>query len=96
MLDVKKIRQDFPMLDNKVMQGHPLVYFDSAATSLKPRCVIEAMNDYYYNFNSNVHRGDYDIAAKADQIYEKSREVVANFINANTKDDRRIKNRGDN
>ena len=47
MLDVKKIRQDFPMLDNKVMQGHPLVYFDSAATSLKPRCVIEAMNDYY-------------------------------------------------
>ena len=86
MLDVKKIRQDFPMLDNKVMQGHPLVYFDSAATSLKPRCVIEAMNDYYYNFNSNVHRGDYDIAAKADQTYEKAREVVANFINANTKE----------
>ena len=52
MLDVMKIRQDFPMLDNKVMQDHPLVYFDSAATSLKPKCVIEAMNDYYYNFNS--------------------------------------------
>ena len=86
MFDVSKIRKDFPMLDNKIMQGHPLVYFDSAATSLKPKCVIEAMNDYYYNFNSNVHRGDYDIAAKADQTYEKAREVVANFINANTKE----------
>ena len=86
MLDVKKIRQDFPMLDNKTMQGHPLVYFDSAATSLKPKCVIEAMNDYYYNFNSNVHRGDYDIAAKADKTYESARETIANFINANSKE----------
>ena len=83
MLDVKKIRLDFPMLDNKIMQGHDLVYFDSAATSLKPKCVIEAMNDYYFNYNSNVHRGDYDIAAKADQTYEKAREVIASFINAN-------------
>ena len=83
MLDVKKIRLDFPMLDNKIMQEHPLVYFDSAATSLKPKCVIEAMNDYYFNYNSNVHRGDYDIAAKADQTYENAREVIANFINAN-------------
>ena len=54
MLDVKKIRKDFPMLDNKIMQGHPLVYFDSAATSLKPRCVIEAMNDYYFNYFFNI------------------------------------------
>lgn len=84
MLDVKKIRQDFPMLDNKIMQGHQLVYFDSAATSLKPRCVIEAMNDYYFNYNSNVHRGDYDLAAKADSTYEEARSKVANFINANT------------
>ena len=83
MLDVKKIRLDFPMLDNKIMQGHNLVYFDSAATSLKPKCVIEAMNDYYFNYNSNVHRGDYDIAAKADQTYEKARETIASFINAN-------------
>ena len=83
MLDVKKIRLDFPMLDSKIMQGHNLVYFDSAATSLKPKCVIEAMNDYYFNYNSNVHRGDYDIAAKADQTYEKARETIASFINAN-------------
>ena len=86
MLDVKKIRNDFPMLDNKVMQGHPLVYFDSAATSLKPKCVIEAMTDYYYNYNSNVHRGDYDIAALADKTYEQAREVIAKFINAQTKE----------
>ena len=86
MLDVSKIRKDFPMLDNKVMQGHPLVYFDSAATSLKPRVVIEAMTDYYYNFNSNVHRGDYDIAAKADVCYENARKTVAKFINCSEKE----------
>ena len=86
MLDVKKIRKDFPMLDNKIMQGHPLVYFDSAATSLKPRQVIESMNDYYFNYNSNVHRGDYDIAAKADSVYENAREVIAKFINAESKE----------
>ena len=83
MLDILKIRKDFPMLDdNKTMQGHKLVYFDSAATSLKPRCVIEAMNDYYFNYNSNVHRGDYDLAAKADKIYEDTRANVAEFINS--------------
>ena len=81
MLDVNKIRKEFPMLDNKTMQDHPLVYFDNAATSLKPSCVIEAMNDYYFNFNSNVHRGDYDLAAKADKTYESTREIVAKFIN---------------
>lgn len=81
MLDVNKIRKDFPMLDNKIMQDHPLVYFDSAATSLKPYCVIDAMNDYYYNYNSNVHRGDYDLAAMADKNYEQTRKSVAKFIN---------------
>ncbi len=81
MLDIEKIRQDFPMLNNKTMQGQPLVYFDNAATSLKPKCVIDAMNDYYFNFNSNVHRGDYDLAAKADSTYENTRKTVAKFIN---------------
>ena len=57
MLDVKKIRNDFPMLDNKVMQGHPLVYFDSAATSLKPKCVIEAMTDALGKGDSIYLRG---------------------------------------
>lgn len=86
MLDVKKIRKDFPMLDNKIMQGHKLVYFDSAATSLKPKCVIEAMNDYYFNYNSNVHRGDYDLAAKADSNYEKTRLTLAKFLNCDFKE----------
>lgn len=82
-MDINEIRKDFPMLNNKVMQGKPLVYFDNAATSLKPKCVIEAMDDYYYNFTSNVHRGDYDLAAKTDSIYEQARKDIATFINGN-------------
>ena len=82
-MDINEIRKDFPMLNNKIMQGKPLVYFDNAATSLKPKCVIEAMDDYYYNFTSNVHRGDYDLAAKTDSIYEQARKDIATFINGN-------------
>ncbi len=82
-MDVLKIRKDFPMLDNKIMQGHPLVYFDNAATSLKPNQVINAINDYYKNYTSNVHRGDYDLAAFADKNYELARTTVAKFIHAN-------------
>lgn len=82
-MDINEIRKDFPMLNNKMMQGKPLVYFDNAATSLKPKCVIEAMDDYYYNFTSNVHRGDYDLAAKTDSIYEQTRKDIATFINGN-------------
>ena len=83
MLDVATIRKDFKILENTKMQGKDLIYFDSAATSLKPNCVIEAMNNYYYNFNSNVHRGDYDLAYKADTEYENARKTIAKFINAN-------------
>lgn len=82
-MNINEIRKDFPMLNNKTMQGHDLVYFDSAATSLKPKCVIDAMNDYYFNFTSNVHRGDYDLAAKTDKLYEEARKTIASFINAN-------------
>ncbi len=81
-MDVKSIRQDFQMLNNKTMQGKPLVYFDNAATSLKPNCVVDAIVDYYHNYTSNVHRGDYDLSAKADKEYEEARKVVAKFINA--------------
>ena len=84
MIDVRKIRKDFPMLDNTMMQGHKLVYFDSAATSLKPTCVLKAMEEYYTSYCSNVHRGDYDLAATTDKNYEKTREKVAKFINCNT------------
>lgn len=86
MIDIKKIREDFPMLNNKMMQGHKLVYFDSAATSLKPNCVIQAMNEYYTSYCSNVHRGDYDLAALTDKNYELTRQKVANLINCQSKE----------
>ena len=81
-MDIKKIRLDFPMLNNKTMQGKPLVYFDNGATSLKPQCVIDAISDYYSNFTANAHRGDYDIAHKVDQTFDDVRRKVAKFINA--------------
>lgn len=82
MFDVEKIRKDFPMLRGLKMQGKPLVYFDNAATTFKPYQVIESINDYLSNYTSNIHRGDYDIAFKADSEYENTRKVVAKFINS--------------
>ena len=76
--DVKKIRLDFPMYQN-----HPnLCYLDTGATSLKPRCVVEAMEDYYYNYGVNVHRGVYNLSYHATNVYEDSRQKIADFINA--------------
>ena len=70
-------REDFPMLNSEI------VYFDSGATSLKPKCVIDSVVDYYSNYSSNSHRGDYDISLKVDTIYEGVRDKVKNFISAN-------------
>lgn len=82
-MDIQKIRSDFPMLDpSKRMQNHPLVYLDNAATTFKPRCVVEAMDDYYNNFCANAHRGDYDLAHMVDTCYEEARKTLAKFINA--------------
>lgn len=83
MVDVNKIRKDFPMLQNKKMQDKNLVYFDNAATSFKPQCVIDAEMEYYTDYTANTHRGDYDLAYKADVKFDHSREVIASFINAN-------------
>lgn len=69
-------REDFNILKNNI------IYFDSAATTLKPTVLIDTLTDYYNNYSSNVHRGDYDIAIKADNMYEQSRNKVAKFINA--------------
>lgn len=80
MIDVEKIRKDFPMLSQK-MQGKNLIYFDNGATSLKPQVVIDAIVDYYTNYSCNAHRGDYDLAHKVDEEYDKVREKVAHFIN---------------
>jgi len=69
-------REDFPLLKNDI------IYFDNSATSLKPKCVIDKMNDYYSNYSANAHRGDYDLSFKVDQEYENTREIVKNYINA--------------
>jgi len=83
MIDVNKIREDFPMLNqHKTMQNHPLVYLDSAATSLKPQSVIDAEVDYYQNYSVNAHRGDYDLAHQVDTMVNQARKAVADLINS--------------
>ena len=87
MFDVKEIRKDFPMLDGtKTMQGKSLVFLDNGSTTFKPRCVIDAITNYYSNITSNSHRGDYDLCHNMDIEVEKSRKKVANFINGEEKE----------
>lgn len=74
-------REDFPALNDK------LIYFDNSATSLKPKCVIDKMMDYYSNYTSNIHRGDYDNAIRTNKEYDEAREVVKNFIHAKSSDE---------
>ena len=69
-------RYDFPMLENNI------IYFDNGATTFKPKCVIDAITDYYKNYSANAHRGDYTISYKVDVAYENSRKKIADFINA--------------
>jgi cysteine desulfurase/selenocysteine lyase len=76
-----KLRSDFPILHQEV-NGHPLVYLDNAATSQKPKAVINALRNYYEGYNSNVHRGIHSLSAKATDEYEAARQKVANFVNA--------------
>ncbi len=78
-LDVAAIRRDFPVLQRQV-NGHPLTFLDSAASSQKPRQVVEAMVDYYYSHHANVHRGAHTLAAEATEAYEQARGKVARFI----------------
>lgn len=80
--DVKRIRQDFPILNQEVHSGKKLVYLDSAATSQKPIVVINAMDDFYHRYNANIHRGIHVLAEASTDLYEKAREKVAHFINA--------------
>ncbi len=80
-LDVKKIRSDFPNLHIQV-HGKPLVYLDNAATTLKPHCVIQAMDAYYAQGTSNVHRGVHYLSEHATQAFEEARKTVAEFLNA--------------
>ncbi len=76
-----QVRQDFPLLHQEV-HGKPLIYFDNAATSQKPKAVLEAINHYYEHDNANVHRGAHSLSARATEAYEGTRDKVAGFINA--------------
>lgn len=80
-MDVNAIRQHFPILNQEV-NGHPLVYLDSSATSQKPIQVIEALDNYYRQDNSNVHRGVHTLGSRATEKYEEARDKVRRFINA--------------
>jgi cysteine desulfurase / selenocysteine lyase len=81
-LDVAALREDFPVLDQEVRPGVPLVYLDNAATSQKPYVVIDAMNDFYTRYNANVHRGIHKLSEQATDAYEGARKRIARFINA--------------
>ena len=81
MYDIKKIREDFPILAREVY-GKPLVYLDNAATTQKPLCVLDAMRDEYLNVNANVHRGVHYLSQQATDLHEAARERVRQFINA--------------
>jgi len=84
-LDVEALREQFPIF-RRTVRGKRLIYLDSAATSQKPQCVIDAEREFYERYNANVHRGAYLIAEEATAAYEGAREKVAKFINAPSKD----------
>jgi len=83
MVNLEDVRRDFPMLNKRRSRdGKPLVYLDNAATTFKPRQVIEAVLSYYENFTANVHRGIYQLSQEVTDLYEDSRERIAKFIGA--------------
>lgn len=86
MLNVQDVREQFPILDQEV-NGSPLIYLDNAATAQKPRSVIEALEDYYRRYNSNVHRGVHTLSSVATDGYEGARDKVQTFINAGQREE---------
>jgi selenocysteine lyase/cysteine desulfurase len=81
MLDIQKVRKDFPIL-NRQVSGKRLVYLDSAATSQKPLSVIKSLTDYYENYNANIHRGIHTLSEEATEAFEVTREKIRQFIDA--------------
>ena len=81
MLDIQAIRNDFPILSHKVY-GKPLVYLDNAATTQKPHCVVEKIENGYYNVNANIHRGVHFLSQEATEAHEEARKTVQHFLNA--------------
>jgi len=85
-IDWDAVREDFPILAEQA-HGHPLIYFDNAATSQKPRVVIDALRHYYEHDNANVHRGLHELSSRATEAYEKSRQRVASYLGASSADE---------
>src|SRR5437867_10344602 len=85
-IEWEELRADFPILDQQV-HGKPLIYFDNAATSQKPRAVIDALRHYYERDNANVHRGIHELSNRATTAYEAARARAAKFINASSADE---------
>jgi cysteine desulfurase/selenocysteine lyase len=85
-VDWKALREDFPILREQA-HGHPLIYFDNAATSQKPRAVLDALRHYYEHENANVHRGLHELSSRATVAYEKSRQRVASYLGAASADE---------
>jgi cysteine desulfurase / selenocysteine lyase len=85
-VDWSALREDFPILQERV-NGHALIYFDNAATSQKPRAVLDVLRNYYEHENANVHRGLHALSARATEHYERSRQRVADFVGAKTADE---------
>lgn len=85
-IDIKKVRDQFPILHQEI-EGNPLVYLDNAATTQKPAQVIKALNDYYQQYNSNIHRGIHTLAEKATYAFENTRSVLKEFVNAGEREE---------
>ena len=85
-LDWNAVRKDFPILGEGV-HGHPLIYFDNAATTQKPRAVLDALQHYYEHDNANVHRGLHELSSRATEAYEGARQRVARYLNAASADE---------
>lgn len=81
MLDIQSIRKDFPILESKIYDK-PLIYFDNGATTQKPRCVVEKIENGYYNVNANIHRGVHFLSQAATEAHEEARRTVQQFLNA--------------
>ena len=86
MYDINKVREDFPIL-SRTVYDKPLVYFDNAATTQKPREVVDSLVDEYYSVNANVHRGVHFLSQQATDLHEEAREKVRQFINAKSTDE---------
>ena len=86
MFDIEKIREDFPILKRDVY-GKPLIYFDNAATTQKPKAVVDAIAEEYYSVNANVHRGVHFLSQRATELHEEARETVRRFIGAESSEE---------